>query len=66
MNQISNLTTALVSYVHNMNSYRFQYLTLVLHTPEDDPIKGSKHVAFTNYANKSNIDTIVSNLFYCC
>jgi hypothetical protein len=23
------------------------------HTPEDDPVKVSKHVAFTNYANKN-------------
>jgi hypothetical protein len=33
-------------------------------TPEDDPVKGSKHVANTSYAIKTNVDTIVSILFH--
>jgi hypothetical protein len=32
----------------------------------DDPVKGSKHVAFTSYAIKTNVDTIVFILFYYC
>jgi hypothetical protein len=34
--------------------------------PEDDPVKGSKHVALTKYAIKANVDTVVSILFYYC
>jgi hypothetical protein len=29
-------------------------------TPEDDPRKGSKHVALPSTANKTSVDTVVS------
>jgi hypothetical protein len=38
----------------------FSKLPLLILTIEDDIVKGSKHVAITNYTIKTNIDTIVS------
>jgi hypothetical protein len=38
-------------------------------TPDDDPVKGSKHVASLVKCNKANVDAVVSSLFefnWCC
>jgi hypothetical protein len=45
--------------------HKIYYKDLIL-TPKDDPVKGSKHVACTKYAIKTNVDKIVSILFCYC
>jgi hypothetical protein len=40
-----------------MTQFRKQYQYSC--TPEDDPRKGSKHVALPPTANKTNVDTVV-------
>jgi hypothetical protein len=45
---------------------KMKLIILVILMPEDDPVKGSKHVAFANYAIKTNVYTILSICFDYC
>jgi hypothetical protein len=55
--------------MYNMNSYwlitPFRNLCLYSYMPEDDPEKGSKHVALPLTQIKTYVETVLSILFYC-